>query len=490
MGEQGGGNGFHFSSNGGSFTFTMHSGGGGGGSPFGGGGGGGGGGPAGMFSQFFGGGGGPEESTEEIEHQPENPWGHGEYFQGGEQGEEDVVETVTSEDGFPLKGKTRFCAVLYVKGVIDDENPLAMRNAVLSVAKSYRSAGVRFFAADCEKVPAACRSIDSDVQQFPMMVFFPAVAENSGDEERPRFFLSGADTVANEKALNTFLNDAWPGTDITFLKSLSEKENCLLRTNEKAAKVVFVTDKKASTAPPPLLRALAEDLANKVVFAIAGPKVDDVTFRSFSVPKDQKLPCFYDAQAMKFFTKPGEQLRHYIIAIYKAFQKTSKSVAKISELTSKEVIMAAEQKCGRKDYRYCLLALLGGRGRGEEQSPTLDPAVEQPLLQVAREFKQESSDPLRVHWVRAEDDGPLGSLAKEIMAADGGSGAGAPGDGQGDHHTVVALWRPKRGKFEVYGGGDLDSEKLLSFVRGYIDGGKALKQRHGDIWPPAEKLEL
>lgn len=178
------------------------------------------------------------------------------------------------------------------------------------------------------------------------------------------------------------------------------------------------------------------------------------------------LPAFYDVQKNEISSKRGSELRSYFVSTINAFQSLQKK-AKFDELT---MDLYDNGMCDSKDSKFCLLVCFS-----TEAEANIERKSEQ-FLTLARDLKSDDNDPLRLFYIILEGQSEkqsqlLVKLEKMLQAAGFTSGTGGG----------ILLWRPKRRRFEKFGGDLKNAQDVTGFVRSVIDSGRSLGERHEEL---------
>lgn len=406
-----------------------------------------------IFEQFFGGGGIRFEFN----------------MGGGGGGKRQGLFTDTADDIEPLKDRRRvdglikdsasdvnsaskqFLAILYTERSGDSKE---LKPALLKLSKAYKGV-VPFFAADCMSTPDVCRAVDADVKRYPCIVYYgynrrlPFGATSPGAAE--------SDEAITDKSLRRWLSQAVPQS-VTTLRSMEDRSGFL--SDQRRAKIVFVADKPRL---PPLVKALSMDFKDRISLGLASKRLAADVVASFVGDSNPALPLFYDVQTGELAKEVGQDLRAYFVAVAKAFF-TAQRRARFEELTPAQYESGA---CSTADSKFCLL--LAFRSDAEAQAAV----ASGDFLELARDFKQDGDDPLRVFYLVLGGSPLLPKLGK-LLAAAGLDDADAA-------ESCAILWRPKRRRFERFGGDLAGSGDLRNFVRSAIDSGRVLASRHQEL---------
>eukprot|EP00747_Dinoflagellata_sp_TGD_P044837 gnl/TRDRNA2_/TRDRNA2_143497_c0_seq1.p1 gnl/TRDRNA2_/TRDRNA2_143497_c0~~gnl/TRDRNA2_/TRDRNA2_143497_c0_seq1.p1 ORF type:complete len:312 (-),score=62.40 gnl/TRDRNA2_/TRDRNA2_143497_c0_seq1:435-1370(-) len=309
-----------------------------------------------------------------------------------------------------------------------------------------------FYAVDCMQSSALCRLVDDDVQRYPCIVYYGYGKRDSFEEED-----------VTEKGIRNWLSSVMPDA-IVYLKSTDDHAKFIGGEPSKA-KIVYLTEK---IGVPPKLKALSIDFKERVSIAAVSKKQAPEVFSKVTAPgksAPESLPAFFDVQSNTIAVKKGSELRSYMISIINAFQ-TARKQAKFEELT---LDLYEGGVCNSNDHRFCLLVFFHSEQEAQLEREKGD------FLALAQEFKKENNDLLRVLYVILDDSSArktfLTKLQNLLVASElANSSKGG-----------ILLWRPKRKRFEKFGGDANSPEEVLNFVRSTIDGGRSLAQRHDEL---------
>jgi len=396
----------------------------------------------------------------------------------------------------------------------------AFKNDYLTLAKSFDKS-VNFYAVSCARHRKLCeragfrfgkRKRSKEYPVFPVLRYYGPRNPDGSEYGKDGHGLGAELSVAavgrwlrwvtpdrtvvlnNEEGKRRFLEEDAPPPLVAagknHEKKRSEEVNAPSISTPGLARLVYFTDKPHI---PPRLQLLSCLHAHQLKVGVVFTK-DVKLFNSFRLPRRDParrlvitVPTFQE-QFGEYLVTPLTALEaengdvtDSIIPFLREVVDRHRASLKADEETEgsfRELVFdryepsrkEAVGHCGPGDSRFCLLVV---SSEAQEEGSVLNRV----FTKVAAELK---SDPVRVVSLHPERNVRLRERLMPLLQ-------------QLEDDPSVVLWRPKRRRWTLFRGEELDkvveskgddgpaAEALVRFVRGYTDGGGQLNNKHDEL---------